>query len=530
MKSAKPTPQRPARPRGATPAPDRAAERPAPAAPPRAPTAEPDAADLPPGWTLVPLAQLTKTPKQDIVDGPFGSNLKASEYVDQGVPIVRLQNISRNAFLDKNIRCIPESKARELERHSFVSGDLIVTKLGDPVGKACIVPPSLPSGIIVADVVRVRIDESRASKQYAAYAINSPNVASQLSLEVKGSTRPRVNLGHIRNLEIPLPPLAEQRRIVAKLEELLGKVEASRQRLAQVPALLKRFRQAVLAAACSGRLTADWRARRSATVYPFAAESPALAVAEEQAPYGRSASAPSAPPRANDSGEDSDSRGAAENAEDLPEGWAGTELSSICATITDGDHQPPPKQPSGIPFLTIGNISSGKLDFTETRFVSEAYFSKIRADRKPQQGDVLYTVVGATIGIPVLVETAKQFCFQRHIALLRPSATTAPRFLAAMMANREFHREAWARVTGSAQPTLPLGNLRTMPVVLPPLPEQEEIVRRVEALFAVADRLEARFEQARAQVDRLAPALLAKAFRGELVPQDPRDQPASAPA
>jgi type I restriction enzyme S subunit len=79
-----------------------------------------------------------------------------------------------------------------------------------------------------------------------------------------------------------------------------------------------------------------------------------------------------------------------------------------------------------------------------------------------------------------------------------------------------------------ARPTLNLEQLRELPIPLPPLPEQEEIVRRVEALFAVADRLEARFEQARAQVDRLAPALLAKAFRGELVPQYPRDEPAAA--
>jgi type I restriction enzyme, S subunit len=93
------------------------------------------------------------------------------------------------------------------------------------------------------------------------FAINSPAVVGQINQEMKGSTRPRVNLNHLRDLQIPLAPLGEQQRIVARLETLLGKVEACERRLAKIPRLLKRFRQSVLAAACSGRLTDDWRGR-----------------------------------------------------------------------------------------------------------------------------------------------------------------------------------------------------------------------------------------------------------------------------
>ncbi|MDA1274279.1 MAG: restriction endonuclease subunit S [Verrucomicrobia bacterium] len=116
---------------------------------------------------------------------------------------------------------------------------------------------------MVADVVRVRLDESRFSRSYALFAINSPAVANHINSEMMGSTRPRVNLNNIRDLQIPIAPLPEQQRIVAKLTELLGKVDASQQRLAKIPALIKRFRQSVLAAACSGRLTADWREERT---------------------------------------------------------------------------------------------------------------------------------------------------------------------------------------------------------------------------------------------------------------------------
>ena len=95
------------------------------------------------------------------------------------------------------------------------------------------------------------------------------------------------------------------------------------------------------------------------------------------------------------------------------------------------------------------------------------------------------------------------------------------------MASPVVFREAWDRITGTAQPTLPLGNLRTIPVSVPPLAEQKEIVRRVEELFALADQIEARYAKAKAYIDKLTQSILAKAFRGELVPQDPNDEPAS---
>ena len=160
--------------------------------------------------------------------------------------------------------------------------------------------------------------------------------------------------------------------------------------------------------------------------------------------------------------------------------WKQLTLEDVCSRVTDGDHQPPPKVSDGIPFLTIGNISSGRLDFSDIRFVLREYFAKIKPDRIPKRNDVLYTVVGATIGIPVLVKTNRHFCFQRHIALLKPSAAILPKFLWIFMASPKTFQQAWARVTGSAQPTLPLNALRNLPITLPPLAVQRLIVREVE--------------------------------------------------
>ena len=88
--------------------------------------------ELPFGWVCTDLQAITLDPKKDIVDGPFGSNLKASEYISEGIPIIRLQNVDRNNFINKNIKYIHQEKAESLSRHSFTMGDIVMTKLGDP--------------------------------------------------------------------------------------------------------------------------------------------------------------------------------------------------------------------------------------------------------------------------------------------------------------------------------------------------------------------------------------------------------------
>jgi type I restriction enzyme, S subunit len=125
--------------------------------------------NLPDGWCPAKLEELVIDPRADIVDGPFGSNLKASEYRDTGVPIIRIQNVDRNQFINKNIRFISPQKARELNRHNFRAADIVITKLGDPLGKACLVPDGFGPGIIVADIVRFRPQPNLISTSYIVF-------------------------------------------------------------------------------------------------------------------------------------------------------------------------------------------------------------------------------------------------------------------------------------------------------------------------------------------------------------------------
>jgi type I restriction enzyme S subunit len=203
-------------------------------------------------------------------------------------------------------------------------------------------------------------------------------------------------------------------------------------------------------------------------------------------------------------------------------------LGNVCRSITDGDHQAPPKTEIGIPFITISDVNDGRLKLDRaTRFVSHDYFENLKPTRKPQQGDVLFTVTGS-IAIPVLVNTNAPFTFQRHIAILKPDRIKVySNYLAYALSSNNVKSQANSVASGIAQLTIPLAKLHAIEISVPSLEEQDEVVRRVEALFSYAEQVESRCQVALAHVEQLTQALLAKAFRGELVPQDPNDEPAS---
>lgn len=175
-------------------------------------------------WRTVPLEDLAADEPNSFVDGPFGSDLKTSEYVEVGVPLIRIQNVKPNRFLSKEIRYVSDQKARQLSRHNYRPGDLVITKLGAPCGVACIVPEQAGCGLIVADIVRFRGDSRKIDHGFLSHFINSPAAIGWVGRETKGTTRQRVNLSNFKRLPVPLPPLPEQRRIA----EVLDRAEALR--------------------------------------------------------------------------------------------------------------------------------------------------------------------------------------------------------------------------------------------------------------------------------------------------------------
>lgn len=156
--------------------------------------------------------------------------------------------------------------------------------------------------------------------------------------------------------------------------------------------------------------------------------------------------------------------------------WEIMKLSECCVTISDGDHQPPPKTDQGIPFVTISNINANnEFDFSNTMFVPIEYYHNLASKRKAQKGDVLYSVVGS-FGIPVIIKNNRPFVFQRHIAILRPNERILSYFLFYTMKSKDFYAKADAVALGAAQRTVSLTSLRNIEIKIPPIQYQEKIV------------------------------------------------------
>ena len=165
-------------------------------------------------------------------------------------------------------------------------------------------------------------------------------------------------------------------------------------------------------------------------------------------------------------------------------GWEMKKLGEVCIDITDGDHMPPPKASKGIPFITISNINkeTRELNFENTFFVSEEYYNNLKDNRKARLGDLLYTVTGS-YGIPVTVETNIPFCFQRHIALIRPKQNVlSTKYLCFWVLCENVKSMADRAATGIAQKTVGLNTIRNFKVILPPLPLQQQFAARIEAI------------------------------------------------
>ena len=282
-----------------------------------------------------------------------------------------------------------------------------------------------------------------------------------------------VTKGKFEATSIILPPLNEQRRISAKLDTTLSAVEACRQRLDGVAAILKRFRQAVLAAATSGELTREWREERGDFSHW---QEKSLAELGEFG-RGRSRHRPRNDPR-----------------------------------LYGGDY----------PFVQTGDVANAKGDWLTAH--SQTYSSFGLAQSRIWPTSTLCITIAANIADTALLEYPA--CFPDSVVgFVADREQVEPLFAKWMIDSIADKLESFAPAT--AQKNINLAILDQIVFSVPLLQEQTEIISRAKQLFTLADHLEARLTAARKIVDRLTPALLAKAFRGELVPQDPSDEPAS---
>lgn len=357
------------------------------------------------------------------------------------------------------------------------------------------------------------IDEFPASVPpvYWLYFLQSLKLGQQ----EKSSAIPGINREDIYGVILAIPPLAEQHRIVAKLEEVLGKVSSSQQRLARIPALLKRFRQSVLAAACSGKLTNDWRKENACD------ETGEILLSRIKASRLKNAASSKEKNQIESAFGSSilDVTSDELGFDTLPETWKPCRIGAV-GTVSNGST--PSRQQSSfwdgdIPWVSSGEVRNNLITSTRER-ITQAGFDGTSVRLLPR-GTVLIAMIGEgkTRGQSAILEIEATIN-QNIAAVVISHGLVEPAILWRWFQMRyEAIREQGA---GSGPQALNCQRVRELPFVLPPLNEQKEIVRRVESLLAFADQVEARFRKAQSQVDQLTQSVLAKAFRGELVPTE----------
>ncbi len=397
---------------------------------------------------------------EEIADWGSGGTPKStvSEYYDGNIPWLIINDLN-DGYIKKSKRNITELGLKNSSAKIVDPENILIAMYGS-IGKLGINKIPLATNQAIAFTKKLYGIFNKFLFFYLLFS--RPNLYKL----GKGGTQLNISQTVLKKVPIVIPPLPEQHRIVQKIEELFSELDNGVKQLQKAKEQIKTYRQSVLKAAFEGKLTHN-------------------------------------------------------NLKDgvLPKGWREEKLNDLCELITDGDHQAPPKSNQGIPFIVISNLRNGKIDFSNTRFVTKSYYEKLSDKRKPKKGDILYTVTGS-FGIPISVNFEKEFCFQRHIGLIRPQKEMVEnKYLTFYLSSNSCYKQALSVATGTAQKTVPLKGLRNFVIPVPTAGEQKIIVSEIEERFSVADKLEENIDKSLQQAEVLRQSILKKAFEGKLVPQ-----------
>ena len=425
--------------------------------------------DLPKGWVWTTLQEVCSTPQ-------YGWTTKATA---QGtLRLLRTTDITDgNVNWERVPFCTEEPPDKE--KYLLKTGDIVISRAGS-VGYSYLVK-NPQKAVFASYLIRFKplpvIDEN-----YLAFFLKSPDYWRTISDEKAGIALPNVNATKLKQIQVPLPPLAEQERIVAKLETLFAQLNSAVNSLKKAQVQLQRYRRSLLKAAFEGELTRKWREGYSGELEP-------MSVSEIVTPN---------------------------SSPELPDGWVWTTLKEISEIILG---QSPPSSTyntdgEGLPFYQ-GKLEFGKLYPTPRKWCT--------APKKfAKKGDVFISI-RAPVGPTNLC--LEKSAVGRGLAAIRGLHGIQPFFIFYLM--RRFENEIASRGTGTTFKAITGNQLKTFEIPLPPLTEQEQIVSELERCFSITDEVEAMIASELIRAEHLRQSILKHAFSGKLVSQNPNDEPAS---
>lgn len=454
--------------------------------------------ELPKGWARANIRDAVQD--YETID-PKKTPDQSFFYVDIGAIDNSVQKITEpKEFLGKDA----PSRARRV----IAANDVLFSTVRTYLKNVAQVPESLDGQLTSTGISVLRANAS-TDPGYLFRWVCSSDFIAEISEAQDGTMYPAVRDEDVLNGPIPLPPLPEQRRIVRKLDTLSARTATARTHLSAIAKLVKRYRVQVLQSALSGAFTADWREKNPQPA--TSAEDILQECAQNRITVRRSKQ-----PTRN-----------LVDASEIPSTWGLKRAEDLCSVIVDGTHHTPEYIEEGVPFISVKDIRGGKVHFDDCKFISSDEHFELSKRCNPKAGDVLITKSG-TIGRLAVLKDVPEFSLFVSVAMIRPASPNLdPDFLAFALENWVGSINVSAEITGSTIKNLHLQDIKALGVPVPSFEEQREIVTRIEAAMAKIDRLTAEAEKALKLSNRLDQRILAKAFAGELVPQDPTDEPAS---
>jgi type I restriction enzyme S subunit len=408
-----------------------------------------DNAHLPAGWT--------KAVVGDYLYLKNGFAFKSNDYTaasDNTFPVIRISDLDGKTATDSNAVHVLEGAPGFEVRN----GDLLIAMSGATTGKVGVYQgkePAYQNQRVGNLKLHSEVSGSNGYKNYLVHFLS----ADILKIAY-GGAQPNISGKAIEEMEILLPPLAEQKVIADKLDTLLAQVETTKARLERIPEILNSFRQSVLSTAVTGKLTEDW----DATKLPVKD----LCIAGFDGPFG--------------------------------------------SKLKSSDYSD-----SGIRVARLENIGHLHFDNSKKTYISEAKYSSLIKNTL-ENGDVLFSsFVDETVNVCVFNNNDEKFINKADCFCLRPrTSSVSSQFLSYVLASRTSYEQIKNQVQGVTRPRINLSILKGLTFNIPPIEQQLEIVLKVEELFAFADRIEQAAQAAQSRVNLLTQSILARAFRGEL--------------
>jgi type I restriction enzyme S subunit len=438
--------------------------------------------------------------------------------IREGIPSIGGEHVLYSGGFDfTNTRYIPEEYYESMKKGKIARNDVLVVKDGATTGKTGFVSGSFPfsEAAVNEHVFILRVFEEYMEPTYLFFWMQSPFGQQCVKDNFRGTAQGGINTSFVKNSQIPISPLAEQQRIVAKIEELFTQLDAGVAALEKARAQLRRYRQAVLKAAVEGELTREWREAHRGELEPASVLLERILEerrAKWEAEHPGKRYKPPGPPETDDLPE-------------LTEGWVWATIGEVTQPIEKV--KPKEKPDTQFTYLDISSIDNeiNRVVKPKTYYGSEA---PSRARQLVRAHDVLFSTVRTYLkNIALVPEIYDGQIASTGFSVLRGESRISPKYLLYYALTDQFINPLSKLQRGTSYPAVRDGDVRAQPVPLPPAAEQHRIVAEVEQRLSVIDEMEKAVEQSLKRAERLRQSILKRAFEGKLVPQDPSDEPAS---